>query len=156
MRAPENLLAFQPSDGGIVLRLCQYHPALERLGHAECISFMVEDVQTGQEAGQVALRIGDGKALFYLGHIGYHIDPPFRGNHYAARACRLCVPILQQRGFMTAVITTDIDNVPSIRTCEQLGCEYEETVSVPILYRFMFQLSARKKRYIWRIPHADG
>ena len=39
--------------------------------------------------GYVSLRMGESPALYYLGHIGYRIDAPYRGHGYAARACRI-------------------------------------------------------------------
>jgi RimJ/RimL family protein N-acetyltransferase len=47
------------------------------------------------------------------------------------------------------VITTDDDNYPSIRTCEKLGCRLEGTVDVPVPIQKEFEISARKRRYIW-------
>ena len=74
------------------------------------------------------LRVGEDESLFYLGHIGYHVDPPFRGHSAALHACRLCVPVFHELGMRTFVITTDEDNLPSILTCERLGCILESTV----------------------------
>ena len=42
-----------------------------------------------QEIGQISYRDGESRCVYYYGHIGYHIDPPYRGQHFAYRACRL-------------------------------------------------------------------
>ena len=42
-----------------------------------------------QEIGRISYRPGESAAIYYFGHIGYHIDPQWRGNHYAEKACRL-------------------------------------------------------------------
>ena len=102
-----------------------------------------------ETAGEIALRVGEDASLFYLGHIGYHVDPPFRGHGAALRACRLCVPVFSELGMRTFVITTDEDNLPSIRTCEKLGCILESTVNVPLWCRQEFSISARKRRYVY-------
>jgi predicted acetyltransferase len=64
----------------------------------------------------------------------------------------MAIPLLQDLGLRTLVITTDDDNLPSIRTCEKLGCELECTVNVPRDLQLEYELSARKRRYIWTIP----
>ena len=39
--------------------------------------------------GKCCLRIGDNENSYFGGHIGYEIDEPYRGHHYAAQACEL-------------------------------------------------------------------
>ena len=104
-----------------------------------------------REIGQINIRLGESPCVYYYGHIGYHIDPPWRGHHYAQKACRLAMPLLVLGGKTTAVITCDPDNLPSIRTCEALGCELERTVAVPEWIRNRWSISAQKRRYIWRL-----
>jgi len=105
----------------------------------------------GPVAGEIALRIGDSPEQFYLGHVGYHVDEPYRGHGYALRACRLTAPFLQSFGMRTAVITTDTDNRPSIRTCENLGCVLESTVAVPPQMADKLEISRMKRRFIWTL-----
>jgi len=111
--------------------------------------FDVVDLVSGRIAGEIALRLGEGEGLFYLGHIGYHIDPPFRGKHNALRACRLCLSVFEEMGYRSFVITTDEDNYPSIRTCELLGCTLESTVDVPVWCIEEYSISHRKRRYVY-------
>ena len=66
--------------------------------------------------------MGDSPCVYYFGHIGYHVDPPWRGHHYAARACALLAPLIAVAGKSSVVITADPDNFASRRTCERLGC----------------------------------
>ena len=35
------------------------------------------------EIGQISYRNGESRCIYYFGHIGYHIDEPYRGHHYA-------------------------------------------------------------------------
>ena len=83
-------------------------------------------------AGGIGLRVGttDSVALYY-GHIGYHVYPPARGNHYAERACRLLLPLCRGHGLRTLWITCNPDNHASRRTCERLGMELVGIVPVP-------------------------
>lgn len=132
----------------------EYAHRISQIDGACSMIFDIVDRKTSRTAGEIALRIGEGEGLFYLGHIGYHMDPPFQGRHGALRACRMCVPLLQEMGMRSFVITTDEDNYPSIRTCELLGCTLESTVNVPAWCRSEFGLSYRKRRYIYEIPEA--
>ena len=132
----------------------EYARRVPQIDGACSMVFDIVDRQTRRVAGEIALRIGEGESLFYLGHIGYHMDPPFQGRHGALRACYMVIPLLCEMGMRSVVITTDEDNYPSIRTCEKLGCVLESTVDVPNWCRAEFSISHRKRRYIYEIPKA--
>jgi len=132
----------------------EYAHRVNQIDGACSMIFDIVDIRTGRTAGEIALRIGEGVSLFYLGHIGYHMDPPFQGRHGALRACRMVVPLLREMGMKSFVITTDEDNIPSIRTCERLGCILESTVDVPTWCSVEFCISHRKRRYVYEIPKA--
>ena len=142
------------SDEMFALVPREYAHRISRIDGACSMVFDVVDISAHKVAGEIALRIGEGESLYYLGHIGYHIDPPYRGRHGALRACLMCVPLLAEMGLRSFVITTDEDNYPSIRTCELLGCELESTVEVPAWCQTEFSISARKRRYIYEIQQA--
>ncbi len=129
----------------------EYVHRLARLDDATVMIFDIVDQESHKISGEIALRFGEGGGLFYLGHLGYHIDPPYRGKNEALHACRLCVPLFAQMGMRSFVITTDPDNAPSIRTCEKLGCVLESTVTVPDWCRSVFEISRIKRRYVYQI-----
>ena len=137
-----------PEDDAIFLMVKGIYVSVQDLEYADCIVLHIVEKTRGQIAGEISLRLGESPAMFYLGHIGYHVDAPYRGNHFAARACALSRPFLLECGLQSVVITTDDDNMPSIRTCERLGCEWESTVDVPEWCIRQFQISTRKRRYI--------
>lgn len=132
----------------------EYARRVPQIDNACSMIFDIVDRKTARTAGEIALRFGEGESLFYLGHIGYHMDPPFQGRHGALRACRMVLPMLREMGMRSFVITTDVDNHPSIKTCERLGCVLESTVDVPGWCRAEFSISHRKRRYIYEIPEA--
>ena len=105
-----------------------------------------------QEIGQISYRDGESRCVYYYGHIGYHIDPPYRGQHFAYRACRLIEREIRLSGKTSVVITCDPDNEPSRQTCLRLGCLWEGDTDVPEDIRKKFEISTRKCRYIWRVP----
>ena len=84
-----------------------------------------------QRAGSIRLRIGSIRRLRYAGHIGYDVNKRYRGNRYAARACRLLLPLAGAHGLRAVWITCPPSNMASRRTCELVGGKYVETVRVP-------------------------
>ena len=82
--------------------------------------------------GDIDLRLsGERYITHYAGHIGYGVDKAYRGHGYAARSCRLLLPLAQTHGLEPLWITCNPDNIPSRRTCERLGAVLEEIVAVP-------------------------
>ena len=108
-----------------------------------------------KEIGQISYRDGESRCVFYYGHIGYHIDPPWRGHHYALRACLLIQEEILRSGKNSAVITCDPDNIPSRKTCEHLRCLFEGTVTVPDDIFEKYEINRTKCRYIWQ-PGGDS
>lgn len=142
---------FKPAatDGVIDLYPLDLYPPEEEMGFGEYEDYIITVHGSKREAGQISLRTGESECVYYFGHIGYHVDPPWRGHHYAERACRLLIPRLQAYGLHSVVITCDPDNAPSVRTCERLGCILENTVDVPRRLQKKWELSPVKRRYIW-------
>lgn len=86
----------------------------------------------GERVGSISLRLGRTEFIeLYAGHIGYGVDYPYRGHHYAARACRLLFPIAKQRGYSVLWITCNPENVASRRTCERAGGQLVDIVDLP-------------------------
>lgn len=133
----------------IALVPCEYEGRNRQIGCECTFKFYLRHKTSGGIAGHISLRVGDSPEQFYLGHIGYHVRPLFRGHGYAADACRLLVPVLAAFGMRSVVITTDPTNIPSIRTCERLHCCLESTVAVPVEVREKVDISSVKRRYIW-------
>lgn len=104
-----------------------------------------------KEIGQISYRDGESRCVYYYGHIGYHIDPPFRGHHYAYRACKLIINEIRFSGKSSVVITCDPHNIPSRKVCHRLGCMMEGIAYVPEDLQKKYELNGRKCRYIWHI-----
>ncbi|MBO4470207.1 MAG: GNAT family N-acetyltransferase [Clostridia bacterium] len=122
-------------------------------GHEQVWKITLHNEQ--QEIGQISYRDGESRCVYYYGHIGYHIDPPYRGHHFAARACKLIEREIRLSGKTSVVITCDPDNEASRKTCCRLGCLFERITEVPEdIYR-KFEISQSKCRYIWHIDSAD-
>ena len=87
--------------------------------------------RTGTQVGGCNLRLGHSGALYYAGNIGYRIDEPYRGRHYAGKACRLLFQLAKRHGMEYVIITCGPDNHPSRKTCEWLGGELLEIAELP-------------------------
>lgn len=104
----------------------------------------------GQRIGQIDIRLGTTEALVrYGGQIGYGIDKPFRGHGYAYQACLLLKSVALEMGFEELWITCNPDNIASIKTCEKLGAQYVERVTVPFGSELWFRGDRAKVRYLW-------
>lgn len=140
------------SDGEIDLVLSNEDVTDRECGILDGYTFYLYQAKTRNYMGYVSLRMGESPALYYLGHIGYRIDEKFRGHGYAARACAMIIPFIQQLGLRTLVITTNVENIASRKTCEKLSCSLERIAPVPVQYQPVCMGAAWKCRYIWRIP----
>ena len=139
------------TDGVIDLVPLHISPPDKGLGfrHEQVWRITLHDERS--EIGQISYRDGESRCVYYYGHIGYHIDAPYRGHHYAWRACRLIEPEIRLSGKTSAVITCDPDNEASRKTCLKLGCLFERIADVPEdIYR-KYEISRTKCRYIWRV-----
>lgn len=82
--------------------------------------------------GRLTLRIGHTEHIeMYAGHIGYSVEPPYRGRRLAARSCLLVLPLARSHGINPLWITCNPENAASRRTCEIIGSTLVETVPIP-------------------------
>ena len=137
------------TNGAIDLRLSGEDVFNEECGIQDGYVFYIYKHHGLHKMGYVSLRLGESPSLYYLGHIGYRIDEPYRGNGFAAQACRLLTPVMRRENLLSVVITTDPDNWASRRTCEKIGCVLESVVPVPEEFRIMCSGSPAKCRYIY-------
>lgn len=85
----------------------------------------------GAEIGKISFRIGHSYHSYYNGNIGYEIDEPYRGHHYALLACRLVLRAARYHGMDKLYLTCDYDNAASYKTIEKLGAKLIEEVRPP-------------------------
>ena len=140
------------SDGEIELVLSNEDVADDACGITDGFTFYIYHVKPWRYAGYVSFRIGESPELYYLGHIGYRVQEEWRGHGYAARACKMLMPLIRKMHIPNVVITTNVDNTPSRKTCEKLGCTLEHIAPVPSAYRKIVDGARYKCRYIW---HTD-
>ena len=137
------------TDGIIDLIPVREASANRELGFGNDRVWRIAEHRKRKEIGRLSYRDGESIGVYYYGHIGYHIDPPWRGHHYAARACMLIQDEIRRNGKSSVVITCDPENLASRKTCQAIGCVWESEVAVDVVLRSKFDISARKERYIW-------
>lgn len=95
------------------------------------------------ELGYCDLRIGHNINTVFGGNIGYDIHEPYRGHHYAGKACLLLFELARKHGLDTLIITCDPNNIASKKTCEYCGAIFWEIVDVPQCHQ-MYKDGRRK------------
>ena len=85
----------------------------------------------GTKIGKCDLRIGHNEKTYIGGNIGYSIDEPYRGHHYAAKACELLFKQARKHDLDYLIITCDPTNAASSRTCELAGGNFIEKTDIP-------------------------
>jgi len=143
------------SDGEIDLVLSNQEVADASCGIEDGYLFCIYRAGTRDYVGYVSLRLGESPALYYLGHIGYRIEEKHRGHSYAEKACRLMLPLLRKLCLESVVITANVENLPSRKTAENLGCALERIAPVPAEYLSICAGARHKCRYIWRMADAE-
>lgn len=85
----------------------------------------------GVKMGGCDLRIGHNENVYYGGNIGYRVERPYRGHHYAGKACLLLFDLARRHGMEYLIITCNPDNWASRKTCEYVGGVLLEVVELP-------------------------
>ena len=132
-------------DGDLELRLVETRPPSPRSHFAPSYTFHMIRTGTDVVMGSISLRVGDSEWLrLYAGQIGYGVDAAHRGHRYAARSCRLLLPLARAHGLDPVWITVSPENAPSRRTCEIIGARMTQIVDVPS-DSDMYQRGERRK-----------
>lgn len=108
---------------------------------------------THQIVGEIDLRIEQGyhEKLYYGGHIGYAVEKPYRGHHYAADACQLVSRVALAHGMHTLLITCDPSNLASRKTCERVGAVLHTITDLP-MHHDLYQEGKRQVCiYVWKL-----
>ena len=137
------------TDGEIELVVREKRPAVAEKGIVPSYEFDI-CLPEKKVVGRISLRVGDTERLrMYGGHIGYGVEEKYRGNHYAAKACKLVKQVALDHNIGTLWITCNPDNYPSRRTCEIIGSEFVEIVDLPPDIDMYGDGERQKCRYRW-------
>ncbi|MGV8984354.1 GNAT family N-acetyltransferase [Clostridium sp.] len=137
------------TDGEIDLIIEAKVPANEPKRYLPAYKYDIRLHNRELSIGTIDLRVGYNKNTHYGGNIGYEIDELYRGNHYAAKACRLIKQVALAHEMDKIIITCNPNNILSRKTCENIGAKLVEIANLPIDNE-MYKLGYRKKcRYEW-------
>lgn len=135
-------------DNDLRLVLTERYPGDPAKSYVPAYRLMMVLVGQDVEVGRIELRIGNThNIVMYAGHIGYSVRPEHRGHRYAARACKLLLPLARSHGLTTLWITCSPDNMASRRTCELAGGVLVEIVDLPEESEMYQRGERRKCRY---------
>jgi len=118
-------------DGDLELVLTRRIPANPIKRYVPAYHFEMRHPGQKTVLGSIRLRVGSTLKLRYVGHIGYGVRKRFRGRRYAARSCRLLLPLARAHGLTAVWLTVDPKNITSQKTCEIAGAKYVDTVRLP-------------------------
>lgn len=134
-------------DGDLELVLVKKTQADPVKGYSPAYEFEMRRPGGSAAMGSIRLRIGSSLKLRYPGHIGYEVKEDFRGHGFAARSCRLILPLARSHGLGAVWLTVDPKNKPSRKTCENIGARYIKTVRLPKNHEMYSQHSKFLRRY---------
>lgn len=126
-------------------------PENKSKGYVPAYWYAINLAGTNQTIGTIDLRIGSKSLLYYGGHIGYAVDKKYRGNNYAAKACRLLKQVALAHDMNELIITCNPENVASNKTCIRIGAELIEIVDLPTDTDMYLEGERQKCIYKWRI-----
>ncbi len=69
-----------------------------------------------QLVGRIVYRYGTDEQLKYSGHVGYTIEPEYRGHGYAYQALNELFDLIDKKEI---IISCDLDNIASYKTIEK-------------------------------------
>ena len=119
-------------DGDLELVLERKVPADPVKGYVPGYEFAMRSHPGGETIGHLRFRVGDENGVLrYGGHIGYDVEPAYRGHRYAARSLHLILPFARAHGLMRLWISCGPANIASRRTCELAGAALREIVDIP-------------------------
>lgn len=138
-------------DAELSLLLIARQSAGESLWQVPAYLFQMRQAPQDIPVGRINFRAEDSEwVVRYAGHIGYSVEEPYRGRHYAERSCRLLLPFVRLHRNQIW-ITCGPDNIASRRTIERLGAEFVETIDVPPEYPTPDGAIRQKCRYLLRL-----
>ncbi|NKB69478.1 MAG: GNAT family N-acetyltransferase [Candidatus Latescibacteria bacterium] len=120
-------------DGDLEVHLLETRPGAIERGIVPEYKFAMRHLGTGKAIGRISLRTeSTPKLMQFGGHIGYEVAPDHRGQRYAARSCKLLLPLAAQHGINPVLITCDPDNWASRRTCELAGGKLVDIIEAEV------------------------
>lgn len=136
-------------DTEIYLQLEKTADEKPEKGYVPAYYFKIHRLNDNAEVGHCDLRVGHNQNTFYGGNIGYAIGEPYRGNHYAGKACLLLFKLARKHGLNYLIITCAPENVASQKTCIYCGAVLKQIIDVPEWHELYKE--GRRKSYQYEV-----
>ena len=112
---------------GLHLEIIEKNP-----GDDVILPFYWYDIYVGDKpVGKISIRIGDNYHSYYNGHVGYEVDPEYRGHRYSLEALKLVLPVAKHHGMERIYLTCDQSNEASRRIIELSGARPLGITKIP-------------------------
>lgn len=106
----------------LTLKIIEKNP-----GDDQAIPFYYYDIyknDSDQPIGKISIRIGHNFHSYYNGNLGYEIDEPYRGHHYAMIACQMLLPVAKAHGGIIWTLPATRTTSPPIKRWNTLAQNY--------------------------------
>ena len=117
-------------DDEIKLILRETKEAIPERKHVPAYCFDIA-LLDGTAVGNCSLKIWHTRVIWFAGNIGYEVYEPFRGHHYAAKACRLLFKLAIMHDLDYVIITCNVSNAASERSIQLAGGMFISEEDVP-------------------------
>ena len=131
-------------DDEIKLVLRETKEAIPERKHVPVYSFDIA-LPDGTAVGTCSLKIWHTPVIWFAGNIGYEVYEPYRGHHYAAKACRLLYPLAVRHNLDYLIITCNVGNAASERSIQLAGGMFISEEDVPQDYE-QYQRGSKRVR----------
>ena len=131
------------TDGEIELKIIEKVPANEQKGYVPIYKYKITLQGSDKSIGNVDIRIGHNENIYYGGNIGYNIDEQYRGNSYAAKACKIIKRVAIAHDMNKILITCNPNNIASKKTCVKAGLILKSVEDLPP-HNSLYQLGDRQ------------
>ena len=130
-----NVIYFRPTnpkniDDDWFFRTKSWYDRKEQgLIEGQPISFHYWAIDNGTFIGEFQLRTEfPEKVMLDIGSIGYAVRVSEQGKGYGTEILRLGLELAKQHGMEKVLLTINDANKPSIRVCEKMGGQWEDTI----------------------------
>ena len=131
-------------DSEIKLVLRETKEAIPERKHVPVYCFDIA-LLNGTVVGTISLKIWHTPVIWFAGNIGYEVYEPYRGHHFAAKACRLLYPLAIRHNLDYLIITCNVSNAASERSIQLAGGMFIEEADVPQDYE-QYQKGSKRVR----------
>jgi len=139
------------TDGDLELVIDRMVSADLEQFRAPAYYFKIKKKGLPYEIGKIEIRVGHNEHTFYAGNIGYEIYPPYRGHHYAAKACQIIKRIAELHEIEYLYISCLPDNIASNKTCLFLESKFLGTFLIPFHHEMYLMGIRQTNIYKWMI-----